>query len=128
MATTKRKPRVSDQAMLDAIDNLSISLKKWERAYKPYNPNAEQKAWDEAIQQLDTMAAWCRQHGMKKKQGQAFFNALITGNTLERKSLLTKIKLKVKANQAKQNVYAKFGRKLPTQKMLSSGFRCGRRK
>lgn len=126
--TTKRRPRVSDQAVLDAIDNLNQSLRKWDKSFKPYNPKAESAAWEAASKEMDTLAAWCRQHGMKKKQGQAFFNALIEGNVVERKSMLAKLKLKIKANQVKQSVYSRFGKKLPTQKMLSSGFRCGRRK
>lgn len=120
--TTKRRQSVSDQAMLDAINSFPRTLKacsEWD----------SKENWDRHFKDIDTIENWCRQHGMKKKQWEAFREDLYNGNWVKQKALLTKLKIKAKANKARQDAFcSKCGRKLPTQKMLSSGFRCGRGK
>ena len=124
MATTstKRHPRVSDQAMLDAVNSFPHTLKAcsdWD----------SKENWDRHLKDIDAIENWCRQHGMTKKQWDAFRAELYNGNWLKQKALLTTLKIKAKANKSRQDaICSKCGRKLPTQKMLSSGFRWGKGK
>ena len=132
LASGKTLPRVTDAAMLDAIDSFPSSMRAWHKT----DGNAE---WRRFSKDIDTIEAWCRQHGMKSKQWKEFQRDLINGYAalynghltqgVKPKMMLAKLKLKVKANKERQDsVCSKCGQKLPTQKMLSSGFRCGRRK
>lgn len=116
-----RAPKISDATMLDAIDSYPHTLKAW-------NNWDDGRNFDRFAADLNTIEAWCRQHGMKKSQWETFRRELLNGSSLNQKAMLAKLKLKVKTNKARQSVYSRFGKKLPTQKMLSHGFRCGRKK